>query len=177
MKDGITGEQSSDDNNDNNNTVCTITASILSVLIIGVIIIIIVVVIVCVMRKKQKSRRYVCTSSNKHMLTMLILHSYRISNIHAREMQPKTSSEIYENDENDKSEIEMSGDPNSMHAYKAFKSHSTGQTDAIYETPSADDEEISKAEISNPASTFQPQARENPYVLDTSTENTSNTTT
>ena len=158
---------------------------------------------------------YVCTS-NKSNVDHINL-SYRVSHIQAMEMQSKTNSTIYENVEKDKSEIEMSEDQNSVHAYEVFnrlsveqnegiyedvekdgirlsettlsenpdsmhacetfKSHSPGQTDAVYENPSADDEEITKAELSNPASTFQPKVRENPYVLDTSTENTSSTTT
>ena len=174
MKVGITGETSSDDNNNNNSTISTIIASVLSVLTVGVIIII--VVTVCVIRKKQKGRRYVSTSSNKHNVDHVDL-SYRIGNIHAREMQSKTNSIIYENVENDKSEIKMSEDPNSMHTCETFKPHSPVQTDAVYDNPSAGDEEITKAKISNPASTFKPKARENPYVLDTSTENTSSTTT
>ena len=59
----------------------------------------------------------------------------------------------------------------------AYEMHSPGQNDVIYENPSADDEEVTKAEISNPTSTFQPTAIENPYTLDVSTENTSSTTT
>ena len=141
-------------------------------------------------------------------------HSYRVGNIFAMEKQSKTNSTIYENVENDKSETEMSEDPNSentneafkqlpveqnegiyedvekneiklsetenpdsMHAYEIFKPHSIRHSDAIYENPFAYDKELTKAEISDPASTFQPSARENPYVLDTSTENTSSTTT
>ena len=179
MKVGITRDQlsdnNSDNNNDNNSTVFTITAS---VLIMGVITIIIVVT-VCVMRKKkQKSRRYVCTSSNNHIKSNVDIGlSYRNSNIHAREMHSKTNSTIYENVENDTSAIEMCEDPNSVHVYEVFEPHSPGQSDATYKNPSADGEEITKAEISNPASTFQPKARENPYVLDTSRENTSSTTT
>ena len=152
-----------------------------------------------------------------HQIKVMLTISYRVSHIQAMEMQSKTDSTIYENVEKDKSEIELSEDPNSAHAYEVykrlsveqnegiyedvekdgirlsettfsenpdsmyacetFKPHSPGQTNVVYENPSADDEEITKAEISNPASTFQPKARENPYVLDTSRENTSSTTT
>ena len=148
-----------------------------------------------------------------HQIKVMLTISYRVSHIQAMEMQSKTDSTIYENVEKDKSEIEISEDPNSAHAYEVYKrlsveqnegiyedvekdgiklsettlsenpdsmhacETSPGQTNAVYENPSADDEEITKAEISNPASTFQPKARENPYVLDTSTDNTSSTTT
>ena len=134
------------------------------------------------------------------------------------EKQSKTNCTIYENVENDKSKIEMSEDPNSVHTYEAFeqlpveqienediyedinvekneiklsetknpdsvhayeifKPHSTRHSDAIYENHFVYNKELTKAEISDPASTSQPPVRENPYVLDTSTENTSSTTT
>ena len=74
-------------------------------------------------------------------------------------------------------ETTMPKDPDSMHAYETFKSHSPRQCDAIYENPFACNEEITKAEVSNLASAFQPPVRKNPYVLNTSTENTSSATT
>ena len=123
------------------------------------------------------------------------------------EMQSKTSSIIYENAEKDKYEIEMADNPNTYESFQpqsvrqnediyedvkkdeirlsetvmsedpdSMNAYET-QSDAIYENPSADDdEEVTKAEISNPVSTFKPMAKENPYVFDVSTKITNNTT-
>ena len=123
------------------------------------------------------------------------------------EMQSKTSSIIYENAEKYKYESEMADDPNTYESfqpqsvgqnediYEDFKKDEIRLSEtvmsedpdsmnayetqrcAIYENPSADDdEEVTKAEISNPVSNFKPMAKENPYVLDVSTKTASSTT-
>lgn len=87
----------------------------------------------------------------------------------------KTNTTIYENlgkDTVNVYETAMSVDSHPMHVYETFKPQSQEQNDGIYENLPTNDEEIIKAEISNPACTVQPTSEE---VID-STENISTTT-
>ena len=131
MKVGINREQLSDENNDNNNTLFTIATPAASVIIV-VVIIIAIFIAVCVMRKKQKNRRYVCMYIKCIKINVdRVDHSYRIGNILAMEKQSKTNSTIYENVKTDKTEIEKSENPNSVHTYEAFKQLSVEQMKAF----------------------------------------------
>ena len=104
------------------------------------------------------------------------------NSVHVNEAfkQPGEQNEcIYEDIEKDEMrlfETAMPKDPDYMNAYETLESHSLRQSDSIYENPFAYNEEITKAEISNLVSAFQPPVRENPNILNTSTENTSSTT-
>ena len=132
------------------------------------------------MQSKTNSTIYENVEKDKCEIEM----SEDTNSVHAYETFKRLSVQqnegIYEDIEKDEirlAETTLSENPDSMHACETFQPHSPRQSDVICENPSVDDEELTKAEISDPASTFQPKARENPYVLDTSTENTSSTTT